>query len=494
MTLRERRRSADRALFHRSGALRASPADPFFRDLGRAANHSVLWVGCAAVCAAAGGRARRGAVRGLLSVAAASGLANGVLKPLLPRRRPPARTDPKFARRIVPTPRSSSFPSGHAASAAAFATGVALESPVAGAVLAPVAAAVAYSRVHTGVHWPSDVVVGAAVGAAVALSTRRWWAVRDDEPAAVRTVVAAPALDGGDGLLLVVNPGAGSSDETAELLRQGLPRAEQIALDTDTDPAGQLDTLVATHRPRALGVCGGDGTVAAVAAAARAHDLPLAVFAGGTLNHFARDLGSDDHAATMRAVTGGHAIAVGLGEVTVTGAAGTSTRVFVNTAGIGGYPDTVRLRERWEPRIGKWPAAALAMIDVLRTAKPMRGRLDGAPAAWWLLFAGNGRYTPRDQVPMSRTALDTGTLDVRYLSADRRWSRVRLIYAAATGTLGASPVYRQYDTATLTVRVDGPAVALATDGEAPGDGTVFGFRALPSALRVYRPPADQSAL
>jgi diacylglycerol kinase family enzyme len=131
---------------------------------------------------------------------------------------------------------------------------------------------------------------------------------------------------------------------------------------------------------------------------------------------------------------------------------------------------------------------------VLRTAKPMRGRLDGAPAAWWLLFAGNGRYTPRDQVPMSRTALDTGTLDVRYLSADRRWSRVRLIYAAATGTLGASPVYRQYDTATLTVRVEGPAVALATDGEAPGDGTVFGFRALPSALRVYRPPADQSAL
>src|SRR5690606_34103883 len=114
---------------------------------------------------------------------------------------PPARTDPKFARRAVPIPRSSSFPSGHAASAAAFLTGVALESPTAGAVLAPVAAAVAYSRVHTGVHWPGDVVVGAAVGATVAWSTRHWWAVRSDAPAGVHPGTAAPALPDGDGML-----------------------------------------------------------------------------------------------------------------------------------------------------------------------------------------------------------------------------------------------------------------------------------------------------
>lgn len=66
-------------------------------------------------------------------------------------------------------PSSGAFPSGHSASAAAFATGIALESPGIGLAVAPVAAAVAYSRLHTGAHWLSDVLGGVALGAAVAV-------------------------------------------------------------------------------------------------------------------------------------------------------------------------------------------------------------------------------------------------------------------------------------------------------------------------------------
>nr|WP_318841875.1 phosphatase PAP2 family protein [Rhodococcus sp. Z13] len=341
MTFRVRARAADHTLFDRASALPPSLADPLLRDLGRAANHSVLWMGCAAVAAAVGGHPRRGAVRGLLAVAGASALANGLLKPLLPRRRPPARTDPTFARRIVPIPRSSSFPSGHAASAAAFTTGLALESPTAGALVAPLAAAVAYSRVHTGVHWPSDVLVGAAVGASVAWSTRRWWAVRSHDPATVHPTVAAPALPAGAGMLLLVNPGAGSSDDTAGALTAALPQARVITLDTEDDLITELHRLITAHRPRALGVCGGDGTVAAVVAAALTYDLPVAVFPGGTLNHFALDVGATDIAGTVAAAETGQAVRVQIGQVTVTGPDGTTTRRFVNTASLGGYPDAV---------------------------------------------------------------------------------------------------------------------------------------------------------
>ncbi len=190
-----------------SADLPPSGFDGGLRTLSNAANHSVLWMGVAAGMGLAGGRARRAAVRGVLAVAGASALSNAVLKPVFPRRRPPAGTPEFTVRRGLPAPRSSSFPSGHSASAAAFATAVALEYPAAGVALAPLAAAVAYSRVHTGVHWPSDIAVGAGVGAAVALATRRWWAVRDEEPATLGPDRTTQALVEGDGMVVFVNPG-----------------------------------------------------------------------------------------------------------------------------------------------------------------------------------------------------------------------------------------------------------------------------------------------
>ncbi len=164
--------------------------------------------------------------------------------------------------------------------------------------------------------------------------------------------------------------------------------------------------------------------------------------------------------------------------------------MFVNTASVGGYPDSVRLRERWEPRIGKWPAAAAALAAVLATASPLRVSLDGVPTAVWLLFVGNGRYAPDDRVPMSRPRLDTGTLDVRYLRADLHWSRTRLLAAAATGSLAGSPIHVRRDAPALSVRVRDGRVALATDGEVLAEGTRFEFRSAPGALTVYR-PVDQ---
>jgi membrane-associated phospholipid phosphatase len=69
-------------------------------------------------------------------------------------------------------PRTASFPSGHSASAFAFAVAATRELPEAGQVLLPLAAGVAYSRVYLGVHYPSDVIAGGAFGAAVGTAAR----------------------------------------------------------------------------------------------------------------------------------------------------------------------------------------------------------------------------------------------------------------------------------------------------------------------------------
>ncbi len=91
---------------------------------------------------------------------------NLALKPLGDRRRPDQHAVP-LARQVT-MPRSTSWPSGHAASAFAFATGVGAAWPGAGVPLSVVASLVAYSRVHTGVHFPSDTIAGTASGVALA--------------------------------------------------------------------------------------------------------------------------------------------------------------------------------------------------------------------------------------------------------------------------------------------------------------------------------------
>ncbi|SNY88302.1 undecaprenyl-diphosphatase [Nocardia amikacinitolerans] len=481
--------SLDVWLVGRSARVRPTPADRMLRGLSTSANHNRLWLGVGAGLLLLGNRPlRRAGARGLLAVGLASGIANGIAKPLFPRRRPPDESVP-FVRRLVRPPVSSSFPSGHAASAAAFATGVALESPATAAAIAPVAAAVAYSRVHIGVHWPSDVVAGMLLGTGVALVTHRWWAVRPDEPALLGHAEQVDPVPHGRGLLLVTNPLAGSGNGAlaSAQLRAGLPAAHIVQIDPDRDLDDQLAERLDRADITALGVSGGDGTVSSVAEIAVRHGVPLAVFADGTLNHFARDAGVDEAEQTFAALEHGTVVRVDAADVRFDE---DGSRVFVNTASLGGYPDFVQLRERWEQRLGKWPAAGIAMIRVLLGAQPLHTVIDGAPMAIWMLFVGNGRYDPADQVPMSRPELHRGTLDVRYLRADVHFSRTRLIWATLTGTLGNSATYVRKEVPRLEVRVIEDSVSLATDGEVDSRGKHFVFTSRPSALALFRPPEE----
>src|SRR3546814_18449056 len=111
--------------------------------------------------------------------------------------------------------------------------------------------------------------------------------------------------------------------------------------------------------------------------------------------------------------------AFGCHAVVRTEAGGTAR--FLTTASRGGYPEVGRLREKREPRFGKWPAAGAAMIRVLAAAGPMTVTIDGKRTTIWMLFVGNGRYSPADQVPMSRPEMNRGLLDVRYLRADTKF-------------------------------------------------------------------------
>ena len=120
---------ADLAAFRRVARTNSTTLDRTLPPLSTAANHSAIWIVLGAGLATWGGRfGKRAAIRGLGSLAVTSTLVSGVLKHLFHRPRPALRDIP-LARRLTRQPLTTSFPSGHAASAGAFAVGVASELP-----------------------------------------------------------------------------------------------------------------------------------------------------------------------------------------------------------------------------------------------------------------------------------------------------------------------------------------------------------------------------
>jgi undecaprenyl-diphosphatase len=165
--VREQVDNLDRAVYR---AIAASPTpglDKAFGKLSKSADHSKLWVATAALMALSGRSGRKAAVNGLAAIAVTSGVVNAVAKPLGGRRRPDRAGNQVPVTRQVHMPESTSFPSGHSGSAFAFASAVADTWPAIGAPVRAMATLVAYSRVHTGVHYPGDVIVGSFIGGVV---------------------------------------------------------------------------------------------------------------------------------------------------------------------------------------------------------------------------------------------------------------------------------------------------------------------------------------
>jgi membrane-associated phospholipid phosphatase len=158
----------DEAVYAAIAGTETPTLDRAMRTLAGAADYSRLSMAAAAALALRGGpRGRRAAAGGLAAVAATSAVVNLVIKPLAHRRRPDRAGASVPSARHVPMPMSRSFPSGHSAAAMAFAAAASRWVPGAGAPLYALAALVSYSRIHTGVHFPGDVVAGALIGLVV---------------------------------------------------------------------------------------------------------------------------------------------------------------------------------------------------------------------------------------------------------------------------------------------------------------------------------------
>ncbi|RFU36402.1 phosphatase PAP2 family protein [Actinomadura logoneensis] len=511
----------DRDAFAWVAAARLPGLEGVLPRLSHTADHGVLWFGTAAALGATGRpRLRRAALRGLAGIAVASPVVNLLGKQAFRRRRPVVDLVPPVRIRWK-LPTSHAFPSGHTASAAAFAAGVAMEAPPVVAVpVAGLAAAVGFSRVYTGAHYPGDVLAGAAVGVLAALGTRMVWPARPAIAKVSPTATEQMAVqEGGRGVVAVVNMGSGSNtgDDTpwpsraesvARILERELPDAEIIRFgkpEDDTDEASgvadeaakasgrggagggeQDDDLTrilddAASRADALAVVGGDGTVNAAARAALAHKVPLLVVPGGTFDHFARALGVETVGDAVTAYRDGRIGRVDVGRV----APGDIT--FLNTASFGAYTHLVSRREKLEGRLGKWPAMAVAAIRTLRGFEPHDMIVDGIPRKVWLAFVGNGVYGSRGPAPTWRSSLNDGLFDIRLVEIGHRVPRVRALASVMGGGLHLAPGLRDWKSGVLELTHKNGGFKLAVDGEVTELPSTVRFTIEPRALQVFVP-------
>ncbi|MDQ1633341.1 MAG: hypothetical protein QOJ32_150 [Frankiaceae bacterium] len=232
-----------------------------------------------------------------------------------------------------------------------------------------------------------------------------------------------------------------------------------------------------------LGVAGGDGTQALVAAVASEHDLPFLVIPAGTRNHFALDLGLDrvDPRGSLSGLTDNLEARIDLGSV--------GGRTFVNNASFGAYAEIVQDPAYRDDKRG----TALRLSPQLMTEQrgirevEVDGRKLPRPQA---ILVSNGAYATNDLAgPGRRTSLVGGKLGLLAISVSSAWDAVGLLgrfrrqfsdrsYDAGLTRSSADEVVVHAYELTLPVGVDGEALLLP----APVRCTLR-----PGALRVRLP-------
>jgi undecaprenyl-diphosphatase len=220
--------------------------------------------------------------------------------------------------------------------------------------------------------------------------------------------------------------------------------------------------------------------VAAAAGVARAADKPLAVFPGGTFNHFAKQIDCATTDRTIAAVKYGTVEKVDV--VTLNG--GTT---LLNTASIGIYPRFVEIREKYEGKTGKTVAAVIAAWQVLKDENAVEIRYDGKTLKTSLFFLGNSLYQPSGFAPVDRATIEDGLLDVRMLETGRRFSRLRTVVALLSGNLGRSPLYHELHRPEFHCEILSEPTEVAYDGEVGDKVSELDFVAHYRVLSVYRP-------
>jgi undecaprenyl-diphosphatase len=110
-------------------------------------------------------------------------------------------------------------------------------------------------------------------------------------------------------------------------------------------------------------------------------------------------------------------------------------------------------------------AGVVAMFRTFAAGTPTGLAVNGVRHKLWILYIGRGRYYPRDHAPLVRPVLEDGVLDLRMITADESFARLRLLGSVLTGTVANSRITHLSETSRIRVEPADSTMVLAVDGE-----------------------------
>ena len=273
----------------------------------------------------------------------------------------------------------------------------------------------------------------------------------------------------------------------ARFAKTGAP----VRIDCVSDP-GDLASRAseAAARGDVVVAAGGDGTVSTIAAVAVETGATLGVLPMGTLNHFAKDVGSpQDLDAAVASVMAGTRRRVDVAEV--------NGRIFINNSSVGIYPRLVWEREM-EQRRGrrKSTAFAIAMLRTWRQYRTVVARLQvhdaGTLVRTPFVFVGNNEYKAEGFELGGRTSLDGGRLSVFLAPECGQYEFLMLPFRALAKRLSAGAPFVGFGADSVSVSVPYGRVSVARDGEVEMMQSPLVYRIRPGALRIIVPASTGS--
>lgn len=232
-----------------------------------------------------------------------------------------------------------------------------------------------------------------------------------------------------------------------------------------------------------IAAVGGDGTISAVAGHLAKTDAVLVPIPGGTLNNFTKDLGVEqDIELAIRAANKGSVTAVDIASV--------NDRYFVNNSSIGIYPQSLKVRERTEDKLGKWPAAVYGIVRALVRFRAYKVTLAGRTIVTPFVFVGNNDYKIDTIDLAGRTKLTGGKLSVYAVRSARRWGLVRLFGSALLGKLNSANELAVHHAAVITIAASSKRrkkISVSRDGEVMTCTLPLRYEMHKGGLRVVAP-------